>query len=209
MSWGPAHRLVTPRLVLRPPDPTRAAEVLDAIEESLESLRATMTWAEHEPESVEEKARRLRGGRARFHEGLDLTYGIYRKEDDVFLGNVSAQARCGAGGRELGYWIRTSAEGQGLVSEAAAAVTRAALSDEATWRIEVCHGPDNDRSAGIPRRLGFRRDAVLRARKRWVDGSLRDTVVWSLLRDELAGSPVTNVEVEATDVSGRELELAG
>ncbi|MEM7245087.1 MAG: GNAT family protein [Acidobacteriota bacterium] len=209
MTWGPAYRLVTSRLELRCPDPARASEMREAIIESLDRLRPFMPWSASEPESVEDKARLVAGWRASFDRGTDVSYQVFDRENDRFLGMIGSHPRCGPGGREIGYWIRTSHEGRGLVTEAAAAVTRAGLSEPERWRMEIHHSTDNTRSEVIPQRLGYTREGILRARERQADGRLSDSVVWSLLREELAGSPVMDFEVEAYDVLGRELELAG
>ena len=47
-----------------------------------------------------------------------------------------------------------------------------------------------------------RDDGVLRRRPRTPAGNPRDTTIWSLFADELAGSPCANIEYRAFDASG-------
>ncbi|MDF0594833.1 GNAT family N-acetyltransferase [Psychromarinibacter halotolerans] len=68
-------------------------------------------------------------------------------EDDRVLGIVSTQD-------ELGYWLRSDAQGRGIMSEAAAAATDAHFASGAD-RLVSGHHPDNTRSRRILLKLGF------------------------------------------------------
>ena len=105
---------------------------------------------------------------------------------------------------EIGYWIRASRAGQGLATEAASALTRAAFDLAAAGRIEIRVDPANATSLAIPRKLGFVEEGTLRQRLHGPDGTplQRDAVVFAMLRDELAGSPVADARVEAFDAAG-------
>ena len=46
----------------------------------------------------------------------------------------------------------------------------------------LANEPRVSRSAAVPRRLGFRHTGTLRADKPMADGTLRDTMVWTLER---------------------------
>jgi len=67
--------------------------------------------------------------------------------------------------------------------------------------------PDNERSMSIPRKLGFVEDGRFRRRlpPKEEGGERRDGVLFTMLRDELAGSPCMNHAYQAYDALGREL----
>ncbi len=208
---GPAYRITTERLVLRCWDPADAPRLKQAIDASLEHLLPWMPWARDEPQSVEMKMELLRKFRGRFDLDKDHVYGLFTRDESRVVGGAGLHPRVernDTGARELGYWIAQSFAGQGLASEAAAALTRVAFEIERVERLEIHCDPENVRSAAIARKLGFREDAVLRQRMRRVDGTLGAQQVFSLLAAEYEESPCSSARIEAFDALGRRsLEL--
>jgi RimJ/RimL family protein N-acetyltransferase len=121
------------------------------------------------------------------------------------LAGTGLHTRAGSGGREIGYWIHAAHVNQGLATEAAAALTKVAFVVDDVRRVEIHCDPANVRSLAVPRKLGFRHEATLRARTTTPDGRPRDTMIWTLLADEFAASPASTAEVEAFDVIGRRI----
>jgi RimJ/RimL family protein N-acetyltransferase len=85
--------------------------------------------------------------------------------------------------------------------------TRAGFELAGLDRIDIQVEPDNERSLAIPRKLGFREDGRLRRRlePHEADGPLRDSVIFSMLREELAGSPCMQYEYVGYDARGDQL----
>jgi RimJ/RimL family protein N-acetyltransferase len=204
-SGRPAYRIQTPRLVLRCYDPAEAPLVVEAIAGSLEHLRAWMPWAMHEPESVDEKAQRLRASRASFDTDRDYGYGIFSGDETRVVGGTGFHPRPDGGGGEIGYWLRAELEGQGLMTEAAGALVRVCFEVMRVPWLEIRCDPRNERSYAVARRLGFTLDAILRHRDVRPDGAPRDTMVWSLLADAYPASPAARTEVRAWDALRRRL----
>ncbi len=202
---GPAYRIVTPRLVLRCWNPADAPLLADAVTASVDHLRPWMPWAHAEPEELEAKVQRLRVFRADFDTDRDYIYGIFSPDEREVVGGTGMHPRVGEGALEIGYWISLRHVGQGYATEAAAALTRVGFEVHELERMEIRCDPLNERSAAVPRKLGYTLDATLRARVRSVDGALRDTLVWSLLRDEYPTSPAAAAPLEAFDAAGRKL----
>jgi len=162
-----AYRIHTNRLVLRCWSPDDAPLLASAITESLDHLRPWMPWAAAEPKPLRRKVRqRLARFRAWFHLGENLIWGIFDPAEARVLGGTGLHCRIGAGAAEIGYWIHAGHVGQGLGTEAAAAVTRVGFEVERLKRLEIHCDPANVASAAIPRKLGYDHQVTVR---RWVN----------------------------------------
>jgi len=201
---APAYRIQTPRLVLRCWQPADAPLLADAVTASLDHLRPWLPWAQAEPEELETRVQRLREFRAKFDTDQDYVYAIFSPDEREVVGGTGLHTRVGQGALEIGYWISVRHAGRGYATEAAAALTRAGFEIHGVERMEIRCDPRNERSASVPRKLGYTHDATLRARLRGVDGAPRDTMMWSLLRDEYPASP-SAAPLEAFDAAGRRL----
>jgi RimJ/RimL family protein N-acetyltransferase len=189
--------------VIRCYDPRDAPLVKDAVDSSLEHLRAWMLWAESDPQPLEQKIELLRRFRSAFDAGEDFSYGIFDAAEQEQLGGIGLMPRTGPGGLEIGYWVRASAMRQGIVTEAAAAVTRVGLEVCGAERIEIRVDPDNTPSLGVPRKLGFVQEATLRRRLPAPDGVFRDVTIWSMFREDL--DPALAPGIRAFDARGQQL----
>jgi RimJ/RimL family protein N-acetyltransferase len=91
------------------------------------------------------------------------------------------------------------------VSEAVAALTQVAFVWRGVDRVEIRADPDNEPSLKVARRLGYVEEATLRRRQLpLTEGAeRRDLVVFSLLSEELPGSPAAAVAFTAYDAAGR------
>ena len=202
---GPAYRIVTDRLVVRCWDPADAPKLKEALDSSLEHLRAWMPWAHNEPQTLEEKVALLRGFRGQFDKDEDFVYAIFDRNESRVLGGTGLHTRIGEHAREIGYWIRADAEGNGYVTEAVAALTRVGFELEGLDRIEIRVEPENVRSRRIPERLGYAEEATLRGRIRNAQNEPRDVIVYSLFGDTYPESPSARAQLEAFDASGAKL----
>ncbi|MGZ4352653.1 MAG: GNAT family N-acetyltransferase [Gaiellaceae bacterium] len=198
------YRIVTDRLVLRCWQPADAPLLKEAVDASLDHLRPWMPWAHEHPQPLDATVELLRTFRGRFDLGEDFVYGIFDAAEERVVGGSGLHTRLGAGALEIGYWIRADAAGRGLATETAAALTRAAFEFAAVDRVEIHVDPANERSLGIPRRLGFAEEATLRRRlPPQPGGEPRDVVVFTLFADGWRGSPVGEVRLSAFDALGR------
>jgi RimJ/RimL family protein N-acetyltransferase len=196
-SSTPPSRIVTERLVLRRYEPADAALLKEAVDSSREHLRTFMDWAWTPPEPVEAVAERLRAFRDMFDRGDEYVYGLFSPDESELVGGAGLHCRVGPQAFEIGYWIRASRLREGLATEAAAALIRVAFERCGVDRVEIHVDPANVASLGVPARLGFVREAVLRKRLPPVQpgGERRDEVVFSLLDTEYASSPSATVPV--------------
>ncbi|GAA3754828.1 GNAT family N-acetyltransferase [Micromonospora maritima] len=84
---------------------------------------------------------------------------------------------------EAGCWLEPAAEGQGLVTRAARVVIDWAVRERGIHRVEWVTRAGNERSIAVARRLGMRRDGVLRGAAPVPEGRA-DMEVWSVLAPE-------------------------
>jgi RimJ/RimL family protein N-acetyltransferase len=200
---GPAYRVVTARLVIRCWHPADAALLKEAVDVSLEHLRPWMPWAAHHPQALQDSIDLLRQFRGKFDLGQDYTYGIFSRDERLVVGGTGLHPRGGEGGREIGYWIRGDQINRGYATETAAALTRVGFEVEKLRRIGIHCDVANIRSAAVPPKLGYTHEATLRRRLRGGDEQFHDEMVWTMLGEEYAGSPASQMPYEAYDAAGR------
>jgi RimJ/RimL family protein N-acetyltransferase len=85
----------------------------------------------------------------------------------------------------IGYWVVADARGRGICTAALRTLSRWAIEDLALGRLELVTDPANVGSQRVAEKAGFRREGVLRSHLLHRDGRRRDSVLFSLLPDEL------------------------
>ena len=117
-------------------------------------------------------------------DGIELAV-VAADDVDVLLGGASLNNVHHDHGRAaVGYWLVPEARGRGVASRTVRLLASWAFTDLCLSRIELTCGPDNRASQRVAERCGFHREGVLRSHSPF-KGGRRDTVVFSLLPDEL------------------------
>lgn len=176
--------LHTPRLTLRMPRPEDAAAQVAAVHASLPELNAWMAWS-HEPHTLDHARANLERAQAAYRRGENLRLIIWNRDETEMLGSTGYHALNWAVPKaEIGYWIATPHTGRGYALEAARFLSEYGLDTLGLRRIEIRTDTLNERSARIPRQLGYTLDATFRNDDVAADGSgrLRDTFVFSVTR---------------------------
>lgn len=180
----------TERLLIRSPRPGDGQALYDAVSESLDHLRPWMPWA-HQPLTIEGEEETVRRMHQRFIAREDLPLFVILKGTDMIVGGSGLHRFDWAVPRfEIGYWIRKRFEGQGYVTEAAGGITRFAFDNLKAERVEIRMDERNVRSWRVAERLGFVWEGTLRNDARDVEGNLRNTRVYSMIRSDWEGSRV-------------------
>lgn len=197
------YRIETERLVLRCYDPEDAPLLKEAVDRSLDHLRPWMPWAHQEPQTLEQKTELLRSFRGQFDLGQNFVYGLFSADESQLVGGSGFHLRVGDDAFEIGYWIRASRAGEGLVTESTAALTRVGFEVCEVDRIEIHVEPENQPSIRIPQKLAYAEEARLRRRLYAAPGGEpRDTIVFTMFRSDYPGTPASSAQLEAFDARG-------
>jgi RimJ/RimL family protein N-acetyltransferase len=175
----------TERLAIRAPRFGDGAELNAAIMESLDNLRPWMPFVHPQPPTVEDSEEFSRQSRAKFLLREDFGLRLYLKDTEMLVGSSGLHVRDWTVPMfEIGYWCRKRFEGQGYITEATQAITHFGFETLKAERIIIRCDSRNERSVAVARRCGYTLEGLMRRDSRGVDGDLRDTMVFALVREE-------------------------
>ena len=160
-------------------------------------------WARSEPQALSEKVALLRRFRGQFDLGTDFVMGMFERDESDVVGGTGLHKRRGAHALEIGVLDPNQPcrqrPGHGVDCVPDAGCLRA-------LRRRPRRDPRrsaNEQSIADPAQARVRRGGDLRRRLPPDEkGVPRDVIVFSLFRDEFAGSPASSVPVRAFDAAG-------
>ncbi len=174
--------ILTERMVIRLPTPSDAEEEFVAAND-----RRLLRWFSKgsPPNSSEEQAERIKKIRKAAQTGEALTLNLFDRTSGEPLGAVSlADFNWEDGYASLGYLVQPCHWGEGLATEAAAAVCAEAFRHLDLHRIEAQVWPSNRASVRVLTKLGFVKEGTRRQSDRkgktWLDCDF-----YGLLRGEM------------------------
>ena len=174
----------TPRLVLRPPRGGDGPVLFEALTESLPELRrflASLPWVAAE-QTVETAEAYCRNGEANFLARRDLPFFAFEKKTGRLVASAGLHRTVWQTPKtEVGYWCRTTASGNGFVTEAVGALADYAFRHIKAVRVELLTDEENAASRRVAERAGFALEGILRNERRAPDSSLRNTCVYARL----------------------------
>lgn len=205
-QWNMPDRIETERLVLRRYERADAEALAEVVTRNIPHLERYMEWIKFEPQSVEQRRAFIDEVNGKFDSGEDYTLGIFDRATGDFIGGTGFHVKTDPDRLEIGYWIDAGHEGKGLVTEAAAALTRVALEFSGVELLGVEHAPSNERSAAVPRRLGFTHE-VTEGSVCSDSGQPVESVSWRATRATLEQEPLASTPRPALfDRAGKPLE---
>ena len=154
----PPERIDVPSVgvVLRRHQPDDVDALQAAIEASRAHLRPYMPWADQDRATTATFVSKVAEG---WSTGENYSYLVTEPGtsggDDRVLGGCGLHRRGEPGTIEIGYWLRPEAVGRGVMTAAAEALTSAAAALDGIVRVEIRCDVTNERSAAIPKRLGY------------------------------------------------------
>lgn len=175
-------RLYSSRLEFRAPTPDDAEFMNPAILASMSSLQPWMSWAKTPP-SMDETRLYCRRALLEWHDRESLDYRLFL--GDHFVGNCAVHSiNWDLPGAQLGYWLHTDYQGQGLMNEAVERLTQFAFDELKLVRLEIRCNARNVASAGVAARAGFTKEAHLLKSYRSADGILHDALFFAKVRED-------------------------
>ncbi len=175
-------------LRLEPVFTVPASVLFDAAQESLHELQPWMSWATPDYTAIDASVWQLAVRRSWEH-GSEYQFAILDGATAMFLGgaglnHINTFYRMA----NLGYWVRTSATGQGVASRAARMVARFGFTQVGLVRAEIVVARDNHASLRAAEKAGAQREGLLR-RRVWAEGELADAYMHSLIPEDFGLDP--------------------
>lgn len=174
--------MTTQRILMKVPDPIDASSVYEAICESISDLKTWFTWAQSLP-NIETCRETAKMAFEAFVSKSDIRYYLFNVDTKAFIGVAGLhRIEWTIPKFEIGFWVRSSYQGQGYAAEAVNALTLLAFNSFRARRVEIRCDEQNVRSRKTAERTGFIFEGVLRHDSLKPDGLVRNTVVYSQIR---------------------------
>lgn len=173
----------TERLIIRIPRFGDGKALNEAMRESMSELKPWMIFAQHE-QSIDETEEYVRRSYVQFMERSNLPFIIFSKDSNQLIGATGLhRIKWDIPRLEIGYWIRTSMQGQGYITEAVHALSDFAFNTLGAKRVEIRCDARNERSRRVAERAGYQLEACLRNFTRNVNGELADELVFAKIKE--------------------------
>lgn len=174
-------REVAPGIQIRLFDVADAEELFSVVESNRKYLRRWLPWVDvtHSPADLRRFIERVRN---QFLGGQGPQAAL--RLDGRIVGSVGCHPidwpnrRC-----SVGYWLAESCQGKGIMSRSCASLLDYLFGELKLHRVTIQCGTANRKSCAIPKRLGFRREGVIREAE-WVNDRWLDLVVWGMLEGD-------------------------
>jgi ribosomal-protein-alanine N-acetyltransferase len=183
-------RIVTERLVLRPPRTADVPEMRRALRNNAAHLRpwSVAPAPGEDPSSLASVSRAILQYRREWKRGQTLVLVMVPRENDVrvigriALGGVLRGAFQNA---YLGYWVDQHHQARGLATEAVRATTDFAFSAVGLHRVQAAVMPGNAGSLRVLEKVGYRREGIAE-RYLCIAGRWEDHVLYAKTAEEWA-----------------------
>ena len=171
-------------ILVRPVRLDDAEALFAAVRESIPEVSPWLPWC-HENYALEETREFLRSRVDPEQSEEAYSFGIFDQTSERFLGGVGLNfIKRVHQIANLGYWVRTSAIGEGVASKATRLVARFGFAELGLQRIEIVAAVSNIASQRVAEKLGAVREGVLRKRL-LIRGEPQDAIMFSLVREDL------------------------
>ncbi len=171
------------KIGLRRYQPSDVDAIWEAVQESRAELSRWMAWC-HEGYSRDDVRARVEGRPTAWENNEEWDFLIV-DENERLLGccgihRIDLLHQVG----ELGYWVRASATGHGVATEATRQLCEWAFKDKSLRRIEILTAVENLASQRVAIKAGGVYEGTLRERLN-VQGHPHDCMLFAVLRDGL------------------------
>lgn len=183
----PPTRFVTPDFILRWYLPGDGAQMVEAVNSSLDHLDQFLGWA-NPFETLESAETLVRGFYSSYLKSEDFLLSIWSPDEQELWGGTGFRLRegpIGSGNAEISMWIRANQAGKGLGTAVLEAMLQWGFTewgfDRLCWRCRV----DNYASARTAEKVGLTLEARLRRQHPDHKGGPHlDTLYYAILKEE-------------------------
>jgi len=172
------------RVIVRPYRDEDADDLQAAVAESRDHIRPWLPFADFH-RTVEESLVWIIEQRARWILRENMNCAIVDAQTGRYLGGTGLHPRgWSIPAFEIGYWLRSSTEGKGYMTEAVQLLTDFAFDTLGAKRVMIQCDEANIRSANVARRLGYKFEGLIRNDFLDPGGAVRNTFMFSLIPEE-------------------------
>lgn len=155
--------------------------IFDMVNENRKYLRQWLPFVDR-MQTVEFAQNFVKGTIQRNKDGNEFAFVVFYH--DVMVGRVGVykidnQNRIG----EIGYWIVENAQGKGIITKSVRAIIMLCFDELQLNRIEIKCGTENFKSKGVPEKLKFIEEGVIRQGE-FLNNNFIDLVLYSLIKSD-------------------------
>ncbi len=181
-------RIVSARLILRPPRTTDVPEMRRALRQNDSHLRpwSVASAPGEDAASLTSVSRGVLRQRREWKQGQAYVFMITARENErAIIGRIAfgGVLRGAFQNAYLGYWIDADHQGQGLMTEAVSAATTFAFASLGLHRVQAAVMPRNPPSQHVLEKVGYRREG-LAVRYLCIAGTWEDHLIYAMTAEE-------------------------
>ncbi len=185
-------RIITDRLILRPPRTTDVGELRRVLRANAAHLRPWSPAPQpgEDPPSITAISKLVIRNRREWKRGLSFVLLVTKREagrdgDEPIIGRIALGGvmRGVFQNAYVGYWIGEDQQGQGLMTEAVRATTEFAFAHAGLHRLQAAVMPRNAGSQRVLTKAGYRREG-LAERYLCIAGTWEDHVLFAITAEE-------------------------
>lgn len=172
--------LLGERIEVRSYTDADAPAIFEAIAESRLNLRPWMPWADSH-QTVEDSLEYIRQCQVGFLLRTDFPMGMFLRGGGYLGGTGFHITKPNVPSFEIGYWMRTTEEGKGYVSEAVRLLTAHAFDVLGAQRVAIHCDARNERSRRVAEHQGYVFEGKSRNYERDPVGDLTDRLIFAMV----------------------------
>lgn len=158
-----------------------AVEIFELINENRAYLKLWLGWLDHSTE--------LKDVQKNIHKNL-LGFTVDSALDTAIIYQNKIVGKIGFNSidkslkkAEIGYFLAEEYNGLGIMTKATAALLKIGFEQYQLHKIEIHCAEGNEKSQGIPKRLGFKQEGIIRSNE-WLYDKYVNHQIFGLLREE-------------------------
>jgi len=175
------QKVIRPGVYLKLLEEQHAEEAFAIVDRERARLREWLPWVDHTYDS-DDTLKFIQTSLTQFAANEGLAAGIW--SGDTLIGTIGTHKIDWLNRKvEIGYWISSAFQGQGIITDACRALIDHAFDEWKLNRVEIHCATTNQKSCAIPQRLGFTFEGV-RREGQLLNGRYTDINVYSMLARE-------------------------